>query len=235
MRDPELRHSPFAPLLNAAYRVRRLRPFVLGLTRLLEGGEFYSDTLRRILDRYHGVRLGAYSYGTGAVPGAFPAGVTIGRYVSIADGVRVLLRNHPLDTISTHPFFFNTVLGWVPRDTVEFSTLDVGHDAWIGAGAIITSKCRRIGIGAVVGAGAVVTRDVPDFAIVVGNPARVIKFRFPEETREIIKASRWWDHTPTECVRHMPAMIEPIGSDPSGHPLLRDAARRAAQTEAALR
>jgi virginiamycin A acetyltransferase len=235
MRAPELRYSVFAPLLETAYRVPRLRPFALGLIRRLEGGEFYSGTLRRILDRHHGVRLGAYSYGTGAVPGGFPAGVTIGRYVSIADGVRVLLRNHPLDTISTHPFFFNTVLGWVPRDTVEFSTLDVGHDAWIGAGAIITSKCRRIGIGAVVGAGSVVTRDVPDFAIVAGNPARVIKFRFPEETRAIIKASRWWEQTPAECVRHMPAMIESIGSDPSRHPLLRDAAGLVAPREAARR
>jgi virginiamycin A acetyltransferase len=234
MPSAELRYSPFAPLLETAYRVPRLCRLALGLIRRLEGGEFYSGTLRRILERHHGVRLGAYSYGTGAVPGGFPAGVTIGRYVSIADGVRVLLRNHPLNTISTHPFFFNAVFGWVPRDTVEFSTLDIGHDAWIGAGAIITSKCRRIGIGAVVGAGSVVTRDVPDFAIVVGNPARVIKFRFPEETREIIKASRWWERTPAECMREMAAMIEPIGSDPARHPLLREAVRAAA-TEAAVR
>jgi len=52
---------------------------------------------------------------------------------------------------------------------------------------------HQIGDGAVIGAGSIVTKDVPDFAVVAGNPARIIKYRFSEETQQSIKASRWWD------------------------------------------
>lgn len=173
--------------------------------------------MQRILATYHGVCVGAYSYGACVVPGAFPAGVTVGRYVSMGLGVQVFLRNHPLERLSMHPFFYNHRLGWVPEDTIASGTLEIGHDAWIGASAIITPRCTRIGIGAVVGAG--VTRNVSDFAIVTGNPARLIRLRFSEKTREAIKASRWWELSPVGCVRSMADMTKPLDDEPSRHPL----------------
>jgi carbonic anhydrase/acetyltransferase-like protein (isoleucine patch superfamily) len=67
-----------------------------------------------------------------------------------------------------------------------------GHDVWIGHGAIVLPG-RNIGTGAVVAAGAVVTKDVPDYTVVGGNPARPIRRRFPEHVSEQLIALAWWD------------------------------------------
>jgi acetyltransferase-like isoleucine patch superfamily enzyme len=164
--------------------------------------------------------VGAYSYGEGLTPGTFPSGVTIGRYVSIASGVRVFLRNHPIERLSLHPFFYNSHLGFLKKDSIASGSLEIGHDAWLGERVIIAPGCTRIGIGAVVGAGAVVTKSVPDFATVAGNPARLIRYRFPENTRGIILASHWWELSVEQVVKHMLEMTKPIGDEPWQHPLL---------------
>ena len=206
----ELQKSAFSSAFVRLYRVRRLRGIIVRLVRGLEGGDFYSATLREILSRYHGVSAGAYSYGEGLIPGAFPAGVTIGRYVSIAEGVRIYRRNHPTGRLSTHPFFFNSRLGWVAEDNVAFLPLTIEHDAWIGARAVVTAGCTRIGVGAVVGSGAVVTRDVPDFAVVAGVPAKVLRFRFPEDVRKAVLRQRWWEHSVVELSHRFPEMTNPL-------------------------
>lgn len=216
-----LRRCWLAPLLKFVYRIPKLRSLSLSVVRRLEGGDFYSGTLREILWSHHGVKVGAYTYGACMEPGAFPSGVTIGRYVSVAAGVRVFLRNHPMGRLSLHPFFYNSRLGWVPEDNISNGMLSIGHDAWIGERAIITPGCRSIGIGSVIGAGSVVTRDVPDFAIVAGNPARLVRYRFTEKVRELILQSAWWDAPIEECARYMPYMVEPLGENYSSNPLLR--------------
>ena len=228
----ELQRSAISSLLLSAYRREPLRRFVVKYCYKFEGGDFYSATLRDILERYHGVSAGAYSYGEGLIPGAFPAGVNIGRYVSIAAGVLILLRNHPLNRLSTHPFFFNRHLGFIEKDAMQFSKLEIGHDAWLGARAIVTPGCHRIGIGAVIAAGAVVTKDVPNFAIVGGNPARVIKFRFDQPTIDRILASRWWERSVKDCAAYMPYMTATIDQSVE-HPLvpsIKEAAANAAET-----
>jgi len=220
----ELRRSALSPLLLAAYRLPRVKGICLKVIGRLEGGDFYSATLREILKQNYGVVAGAYSYGEGLIPGAFPAGVTIGRYVSIAPGVRIFLRNHPMERLSLHPFFYNRRLGFLREDSIATGRLEIGHDAWLGERAIITPGCAKIGIGAVVGAGAVVTRDVPDFAIVAGNPARLLRYRFDEKTRQLVLASRWWEHPVEEVAKHLPEMLRPLGDKPWLHPLLARAA-----------
>jgi acetyltransferase-like isoleucine patch superfamily enzyme len=188
----DLRRCVFGSLFFAIARHQRLRLRMVRCCERLEGGLFFSATARRILERYQGVRIGAFSYGGCFIPGAFPAGVSIGRYVSIAGGVRVFLRNHPMDRLSMHPFFYNRLLGIVPADTITTGSLSIEHDSWVGENVIVTPGCHRIGLGAVVGAGAVVTKDVPDFAVVAGNPARLIRSRFADPVCELIRNSQWW-------------------------------------------
>lgn len=214
------RRSAVATVLTRAWSYRRLRGRVLKLVGRLEGGPFYSRTWRELLATHHAVRVGAYTYGACMTPGAFPPGVTIGRYGSIAAGTLVFRRNHPLERLSTHPFFYNHQLGYVPADNIPAFPLEIGPDVWLGANTIITTGCKRIGLGAVVAAGAVVTRDVPDFAIVGGNPARLIRYRFDEHVQERVRASRWWERSIDDLLAHRERFLEPLQGDLTGHPLL---------------
>ena len=216
--EPGLRRSGRSGALLAAARspVGRLAAFKAALR--LEGGQHTSATAREILARYHDVEVGAYSYGECMRLGSFPAGTRVGRFVSTAIGVQLFPSDHPLDHLSMHPYFYASYLGLTERDLIQRRPVTIGHDAWIGAGVIITSGCTSIGVGSVVGAGSIVTADVPDFGIVVGNPARLVRHRFDEPTRARILESRWWERSIDEIAPHLDAMTAPL--DVATHPLL---------------
>ncbi len=216
----ELQKSHLSPLVLGLCAVPQLRSRAIRLACRLEGGAFFSATARQIMSRHFGITIGAYSYGGCFDTDLFLPPVTVGRYVSIAQGVRTLRRNHPHDALSTHPFFFNSRLGYVSEERIPKRSLEIGHDAWVGAQAIVTPGCTRIGIGSIVGAGAVLTRDVPDFAIMGGVPARLIRMRFPEDTCKRILESKWWLHSLDECLVHLKEMTLPIDPANLNHPLL---------------
>ncbi|OLT21971.1 hypothetical protein BJF81_14090 [Ornithinimicrobium sp. CNJ-824] len=162
------------------------------LINRLEGGEIYSDTLRDIFRRYHGVDVGAYTHGGCFVPHAFGPRTTIGRYSSVARTAFAATLDHPTQLKGMHGFFFNPNLGYTDH-VREYSPLDIGSDVWLGHNSIISSSVARIGHGAVVGAGAVVFKDVPPYAVVVGNPGRVVRHRFDPETIAALLEERWWE------------------------------------------
>lgn len=204
MRDGTLKVSSAAPFILRLARIPSFRARAMNLAFRMEGGQMFSATARTIMTECFDVSIGAYSYGACFDIGAFPSGTRIGRYVSLAEGIRAFPRNHPLDRRSTHPFFYNAALGLVPEDNIASTALIIGHDAWIGYRAIITPSCARIGIGSVIGAGSVVTKDVPDFAIVAGNPAKLIRMRFSPELCRAALESRWWEMDFAECRRNLP-------------------------------
>lgn len=182
-------------ILYRLYRIRhtRTRKIIRMIVYKLEKGHFYSRTLRRIFKDYHGVEIGMYSHGECFTPFSIDPHTTIGRYCSIARDVRVLNHNHPLEFKSTHAFFFNNRLGFTKEWLVEFTPLEIGHDVWFGNGAIVMPGVTSIGTGSVIGAGAVVNKNIPPYAVVLGNPGRVVKYRFtPEKIQELID-SKWWE------------------------------------------
>jgi virginiamycin A acetyltransferase len=180
-------------LLVRLYAVNRLRGVVLWLLRRVEASELTSPTLREIFSRYWGVDVGMYTHGGCFTPWAVDRRTTIGRYCSIAHGARVLNVNHPLDFKGTSGLFFNPELGLCDQWLVEYNPLEIGNDVWIGANAVILPEVNRIGDGAVIGAGAVVGRDVPPYAVVLGNPGRVVKYRFPEDVITNLLEEKWWE------------------------------------------
>lgn len=207
----DLISSDVASLLARCYAPRRpLRGRLIEAILKLEGGEMRSRSLRTILWKHHGVWLGAHSYGAGARPGQFPPRTSIGRYVSMAPNVAVFRRDHPLRLTSTHPYFFNPALGEVSSYPDAAADLHISSDVWIGQNVVILAGCRTVGLGAVIAAGAVVTKSVPPFAIVAGNPARLLRYRFDDDVRERITASRWWERDLTEIRSAIGEFTKPV-------------------------
>ncbi|WP_329958811.1 DapH/DapD/GlmU-related protein [Sporosarcina sp. G11-34] len=137
-----------------------------------------------------------YSY-TGQF--CFIQNAEIGKFANIAAMVRIGPTDHPYERPSLHHFTYRKrMYGFSDKDDEPFleqresQTAWIGHDTWIGHGAIIQPGVS-IGNGAIVGSGAVVTKDVPPYAIVVGVPAKVIKYRFPEKTIEALERIAWWN------------------------------------------
>lgn len=130
------------------------------------------------------VSVGKYTYGPLEVHswGEENEKLVIGNYVSIASGVKFLLGgNHLIDTFSTYPF--RVMVMGEKREAWSKGAIIIEDDVWIGMDAMILSGVK-VGQGAVIAARSVVTKDIPPYAVVVGNPARIIKYRFNEELIE---------------------------------------------------
>lgn len=118
----------------------------------------------------------------------------IGKFCSIASGVELGGADHDYTAVSTYTKErLNSALGggYEEKNAFEAYTCKIGNDVWIGANATIVGKAS-VGDGAVVGAGAVVVGDIPPYAIAVGVPARVLRFRFDEETIGRLLGIAWW-------------------------------------------
>lgn len=132
--------------------------------------------------------------------GLLSPNVIIGRYCSISSNVYIGLTNHHMDYLSTGITNKDFITDISIQPLKDFT--NIGCDVWIGAGAIILNGVK-IGHGAVIGAGSVVTKDIPAYGIAVGNPARVIKYRFPDDIIEDLLKLQWWT-LPAELIDKLP-------------------------------
>jgi acetyltransferase-like isoleucine patch superfamily enzyme len=150
---------------------------------------------RDILPDYITVGRHTYGFSRNVVAGMSPeAPIDVGSFCSIGPDVIIFGKaDHPIDLPSTFPL--RTLMYQSSHHLTDGATrggVTIGNDVWIGARAMVMSGIS-VGDGAVIGAGAVVTKDVPSYAVAVGVPANVIKFRFSPDQVEAMREIAWWN------------------------------------------
>lgn len=155
--------------------------------------------------KYSGLcSIGSFSYSYSALPEP----MRVGRYCSISNGLVILDSHHPMDLVTTSIITFRPgnplVSDFITEDqTKQYnwhkfggkSYPQIGNDVWIGRDVTLCMGIK-IGNGAVVAAGSLVTKDVPPYAVVGGNPARILKYRFPDEISAELNSLEWWNYNP---------------------------------------
>jgi acetyltransferase-like isoleucine patch superfamily enzyme len=133
-------------------------------------------------------------------PGCKLANTIVGNFTAIGRDTTIGLGQHPLNYVSTQNIFYkknNLKNNWIHQIDFSSKPIIIGNDVWIGVESLIMDGVK-IGDGAVIGARSVVTKDVPPYAIVVGQPAKIIKFRFENDVIERLLEIKWWNFSDEE-------------------------------------
>lgn len=160
---------------------------------------FTKDLIKR-----KNIEIGDYTYGQPTVYSwTDKYSLRIGKFCSIAVNTIIFLDgNHHVDWVSTYPF--GELIKDIPKNPdhpTGKGDVIIGHDVWIGRDSMILSGVN-IGNGAVIAAGSVVTKNVEDYEIVGGNPAKHIKFRFSDEQIKTLNTIQWWNWPLDKIIRN---------------------------------
>jgi len=131
----------------------------------------------------------------------------VGKFANVASHVRINPTNHPMWRATLHHFTYRSKSHFMGHDDYDEEVANwrnehrviIGPDVWIGHGAVLMPGVS-VGTGAIIGSGSVVTKNVPDYAIVAGNPAKLIRRRVSEETEAALKRVAWWDWSRDELI-----------------------------------
>lgn len=160
-------------------------------------------------EQYPQYRIGRGTYGNPTILNWNEgASLSIGNFSSIADGVKIFLGGeHRSDWATTYPFNMlwpsASAISGHPKTKGDVT---IGSDVWIGAEAVILSGVK-IGDGAVIGTSAIVAKAVPPYAVVVGNPSRIVKYRFEPAIVERLLNVAWWDWSNEDIEKHLPFLL----------------------------
>lgn len=134
----------------------------------------------------------------------------IGKFCAVSWDCTINAVSHPYSHLSIHAFpYVPHAGGFVSKRVQKVEKVIIGNDVWVGANSVIMPGLR-IGDGAVIGANAVVTKDVPPYAIVVGVPAKILKYRFSDEIIESLLKVRWWDLDRKILEQHIGLFQKPL-------------------------
>lgn len=195
-----------------------------GIKKYSGGGKKWYE---RVIDVCH-TDIGKYS--AGPICSNHPLIESIGAFCSFAEGVCVH-GNHAMEYITTHPMLYkgspNAPLesqlpyeeyydapwyfeGVRPKGTIkDEKRITIGNDVWLGRNVVVVNY-SNIGNGVIAGAGAIITQDVPDYAIVVGVPARIIRYRYNPEQIAALNMIKWWDWSDEEIRERFDDFYLPI-------------------------
>jgi acetyltransferase-like isoleucine patch superfamily enzyme len=137
-------------------------------------------------------------------------GTKIGRYCAIAEHSNAFTANHPMNTKSVHSFFYHEAHGYTPKTLLNRTHLTIGNDVFIGHHAIILPSVSSIGDGAIIGAGAIVHTDIPPYAVVVGHPSRIVRYRFSKPLINELLKSKWWEKSIDELLPDIESFQKPL-------------------------
>ena len=158
---------------------------------------------------YSGYKIGDFTYGKPHILSwNTETRLTIGKFCSIADDVTILLGGeHRTDWITTYPFnvVFDNAKIYEGHPSTKGDVV-IGNDVWIGYGSTILSGVV-IGDGAVIAAKSVITKNVPPYSIVGGDPAKLIKYRFPETVIAKLLEISWWDWSIAQIMEALPFLL----------------------------
>ncbi len=173
--------------------------------------QYTKDALKPLVDRGVAI-IGDHTYGA-PILRYWQQGYKFrcGKYCSIADRVQIFMGGyHRPDWVSMYPFpafpHWGPDVARIRGFAVGRDDVVVGNDVWIGSHATIMSGVK-IGHGAVIGAHAIVSKDVPPFAVVVGNPAQIVKYRFDDVSVRELLAIAWWDWPDEKVQQHIPQLL----------------------------
>lgn len=138
--------------------------------------------------------------------------VEIGAFTSIARGVTIQEFNHHANRLSTYFMNHNVFNGNGADDIASKGSIEIGNDVWIGAQCIILSGAK-IGDGAIIGANSVVVNSIPPFAIAVGSPAKVISYRFSQNTINVLLETAWWKWPIEKIIKNKKFFSREINED----------------------
>ena len=134
-------------------------------------------------------------------------GSSIGKFCSIADNLQLIARgSHMIDWVTTYPFQVKWGMDVPLHDLPSQSPITIGNDVWIASNVKIKQGVT-IGDGAILATECFVTKDVPPYALVGGNPAKIIRYRFTEEQIEALLEIKWWDWEDEDIKKIVPLMV----------------------------
>ena len=206
-------------LAEARYKEIRTTLSDLGFVEYVDYYDYFQKGTHLPIDvSVDNVTIGRFSFHPFSISRLRKNVVSIGRYCSI-NGSVLINYNHPTNMITTssriQTLYDNEYNELYIKQRNSYNKtgnlkVKIGNDVWVGANTFInTSKCTRIGDGAVIGTGAIVMEDIPPYAIAYGAPAKVHRYRFSPEQIEILLRLRWWDWDSETIKQNAEALIYP--------------------------